>query len=137
MEAFPDLVILSMITSRSPLAEDELMRGIRQMSPGKDIPLWLVFATQCFLDAQHVLKEKVSEGHRQLRNSANAIRSSIEQTVKFHISLRSVNWPKRNDEQFADMLRVLDDWVGQDVVADKWKKVKVCKMLALCCRPLI
>ena len=48
MEAFSDLVLLSTITSRFPLAEDELMRGIRQMSPGKDIPLWLVFAAQCF-----------------------------------------------------------------------------------------
>lgn len=123
LEAFPDLVLLSMITSKSPLAEDELMRGIRKMGPGKDIPLWLVFAAQCFLDAQHELKEAISNGHDQLRSSANSIRASIEQNLEFHRSLRIVNWPVTNDTQFTEMLRVITEWVGKDVVADKWKKV--------------
>ncbi|KAL8750539.1 MAG: hypothetical protein Q9199_006997 [Rusavskia elegans] len=91
MEAFPDLIMMSMMTSQMPLAEDELMRGIRQMSPGKDIPLWLVFAAQCFLDAQHELKGDISKGHDQLRNNANSIRASIEQNLKFHERLRIVN----------------------------------------------
>lgn len=123
MEAFPDLVLLSMITSKSPLAEDELMRGIRQMSPGKDIPLWLVFAAQCFLDAQHELKEDICRGHDQLRNSAKSIRASIEASMRFHESLRIVNWPKSNDTQFTEMLRVIRDWVTRDVVAVKWAEV--------------
>ena len=123
MEAFPDLVLLSMITSRYPLAEDELMRGIRQMSPGKDIPLWLVFAAQCFLDAQHELKGDVSSGHEKLRNTANSIKASIEANMKFHQKLRVVNWPESNDMQFTEMIRVITDWVGQDVIADKWAKV--------------
>ena len=123
MEAFPDLVLLAMITSRSPLAEDELMRGIRQMSPGKDIPLWLVFAAQCFLDAQHQLKKDVSRGHDDLRNNTNNIRASVESNLKFHEKLRIVNWPKSNDLQFTEILRVMTDWVGRDVVADKWAKV--------------
>lgn len=79
LEAFPDLMLLSMMTEKAPLAEDELLRGLRQMSPGKDIPLWLVFAMQCFLDAQHELKGAISNGHDQLRASANSIRASIEQ----------------------------------------------------------
>lgn len=123
LEAFPDLILLSMITSRSPLAEDELMRGIRGMSPGKDIPLWLVFATQCFLDAQHEPGDAVSNGHDQLRASANGIRASIEENLKFHESLRIVNWPKSNDLQFTEMLRVITEWVRKCVVTDKWKKV--------------
>lgn len=99
------------------------MRGIRQMSSGKDIPLWLVFAAQCFLDAQHELKQDVSRGHDELRNGANSIRASIETNMKFHEKLRIVNWPKSNDLQFTGMLRVMTDWVGLDVIADKWTKV--------------
>ncbi|KAL8652815.1 MAG: hypothetical protein Q9210_002464 [Variospora velana] len=38
-EAIPDLVLLNIITSRSPLAEDELARGVRDILPGKSIPL--------------------------------------------------------------------------------------------------
>lgn len=123
MEAFSDLYILSKMTSKMPLAEDELMRGIGQMSPGKDIPLWLVFAAQCFLDAQHELEADVSKGHEQLRNNANAIRASIEQNLKFHEKLRIVNWPKENDRAFTDMLYVIDQWIGKDVVADQWQKI--------------
>ncbi|KAL8824663.1 MAG: hypothetical protein Q9191_004901 [Dirinaria sp. TL-2023a] len=123
-EAFSDLVLLSMITSKYPLAEDELMRGIRKMAPGKDIPLWLVFAAQCFLDAQHELKGAVSQGHDQLRRNANNIRASIEANLEFHKTLRIANWPKSNDLQLTEMLRVMTEWVGQDVVADKRKKVR-------------
>lgn len=101
LEGFPDLVLLSMITSKSPLAEDELMRGVRAMSPGKDIPLWLVFATQCFLDAQHELKEAISNGHDQLKVSANSLKASIEENLKFYESVRIVNWPKTNDLRFT------------------------------------
>ena len=122
MEAFPDLMLLSMITSRMPLAEDELMRGLGEMSPGKDIPLWLVFATQCFLDAQHELKGDTSKGHDQLRTCANSIRASIDQNLKFHETLRIVNWPKQNDERFTEMLYVINEWIGKDVVAEKWKR---------------
>lgn len=123
MEAFPDLVLMSMITSRMPLAEDELMRGIRQMAPGKDIPLWLVFAVQCFLDAQHELKSGISKAHDQLQNHAKSIRASIDQNLKFHKKLRIVNWPKENDERFTEMMYVIDEWIVKDAVAEKWKKV--------------
>ena len=124
MEAFPDLVLMSMITSRMPLAEDELMRGIRQMAPGKDIPLWLVFAVQCFLDAQHELKSGISKAHDQLQNDAKSIRASIDQNLKFHKKLRIVNWPKENDERFTEVMYVIDEWIVKDVVAEKWRKVK-------------
>lgn len=101
------------------------MRGVRGMSPGKDIPLWLVFAAQCFLDAQHELKEAISNGHDQLKASANSLRASIEENTKFHESLRIMNWPRSNDLQFTEMLRVINEWVRKDVVAEKWKKVIV------------
>lgn len=124
MEAFPDLVLMSMITSRMPLAEDELMRGMRQMAPGKDIPLWLVFAVQCFLDAQHELKSDISKGHDQLQNHAKSIRLSIDQNLKFHKKLRIVNWPKESDERFTEMMYVIDEWIVKDAVAEKWRKVQ-------------
>lgn len=125
VEAFPDLMLMTMITSKSPLAEDELLRGIRQMAPGNKIPLWLVLAAQCFLDAQHVLGRDVARGHTELEQTANAIRASITQTLKFHQSLRIENWPRQNDFQFSESLRVIENWIRQDAVADKLKRVRV------------
>ena len=125
MEAFPDLMLMTMITSKSPLAEDELLRGIRQMAPGKIIPLWLVFAAQCFLDAQHMLGRDVVRGHAELEQTVNAIRASTKQNVlKFHQSLRIETWPRQNDFQFSEILRVIEEWIQHDMVADKLKAVR-------------
>ena len=124
-EAFLDLALMAMITSKSPMAEDELVRGIRDMSPGKAIPLWLVFAAQCFLDAQHVLKQDLPRPYAELVQSVKAITATIEQNMKFHESLRINNWPKQNDFEFSELLRVIQQWIKQDVVVEKLKKVCV------------
>ncbi|CAD6592576.1 MAG: hypothetical protein ASARMPREDX12_006252 [Alectoria sarmentosa] len=130
MEAFPDLMLMTMITSKSPLAEDELLRGIRQMAPGKIIPLWLVFAAQCFLDAQHMLGRDVVRGHAELEQTVNAIRASTKQNVlKFHQSLRIETWPRQNDFQFSEILRVIEEWIQHDMVADKLKAIKIAATL--------
>lgn len=123
MEAFPDLFILADMTTKSTLAEDELIRGVRQMGPGKDVPLWLVFAAQCFLDAQHELHGDVSKGYSQLSRCAKGIKSSIEETLRFHENLRIVNWPRTNDLQFTEQIRVIDQWVLTDAVAEQLRKV--------------
>lgn len=122
-EAFPDLMLLSTVTTRFALAEDELMRGIRQVAPGKIIPLWLVFATQCFLDIQHALGRDVAHGHTELQRTANTIRASIQQNLRFHESLRTETWPRGCDTDFSRSLTIIEEWVGQDLVALKMKNV--------------
>ena len=123
MEAFPDFMLMAMITSGWVLSEDELTRGVRQMAPGKAMPLWLVFAAQCFLDIQHVLGQDVARGHTELQQTGNAIRASIQQNLKFHESLRVDTWPRQNDGQFTGTLSVIEEWIKQDLVGNKWKKV--------------
>ena len=125
MEAFPDLMLISMATSKSTLAEDELIRGIRHMTPGKAIPLWLVFSAQCFLDTQHVLGQDVARGFAELGNIASAIRSSIKQNLDFHASLRVDNWPRQNDYQFRATLAEIEQYVLNDLVVDKMKVVRL------------
>lgn len=123
LEAFPDLLLMTRIASRSPLAEDELIRGFRDMAPGKDIPLCLVFAAQCFLDVQHSLEQDVSSAHEELMRTANGIRASIKQNIKFHESLRIDNWPRSNDFKFTEMMIVAEEWVLKDMIAEELRKV--------------
>ena len=125
MEAFADLMLTAIMTSRFSLAEDELIRGIRQMAPGKIIPLWLVFAAQCFLDNQHVLGRDIGRGHTELQRTGNAIRASIMQNLKFHQSLRVETWPTQNNTRFSGTLTVIEEWIHQDVVATKMNTVRV------------
>lgn len=125
METFPDLMLMAMITSRWTLAEDELIRGVRQMAPGKAIPLWLVFAAQCFLDVQHVLGRDVGRGHTDLQRIANPIRASIKQNMEFHRSLRVETWPRQNDTRFSGILTVIEEWISEDLIANKMKAVRL------------
>lgn len=122
MEAFPDLMLMTMIKS-SPLSEDELIRGFRDMAPGKGIPLWLVFSAQSFLDVQHVLEKDVTRAHEQLLKIVSGISGSIEENLKFHQSLRIVNWPRSNDKNFIEILSVMEEWVTKDLVAERLRKV--------------
>lgn len=57
-EAFSDLSAVAKINC---FAEDELIRGVRGMAPGKKVPLWLTFAVQNFLDIQHVMGSQASQ----------------------------------------------------------------------------
>lgn len=82
-----------------------------------------MFAAQCFLDAQHVLKQETSRPHAQLLDAANAIQSSVKVNLEFHQSLRVDNWPRTNDHSFRETLRVIDEWVQRDFIAEKLKKV--------------
>ncbi|KAL9598134.1 MAG: hypothetical protein Q9219_004690 [cf. Caloplaca sp. 3 TL-2023] len=124
-EAFPDLVLLGMITSRSPLAEDELLRGVRDMLPGRPIPVWLVFAGRCFLDAQHILGRAAGLGLATLTRFGESVKMSVKETLTFHKSLRIENWPKCNDFQFTELLGIIDSWIIRDVVNEKREKVKM------------
>ena len=125
MEAFPDLMLISMVTSKSTLAEDELIRGIRQMTPENPIPLWLVFAAQCFLDVQHCLGHDVARGFAEVERTAIAIRTSIKENLHFHASLRVETWPRQNDYQFSATLTVIEQYILNDLVADKMKSVRL------------
>ena len=94
-ESLGDLAVLSMIPGKSLLAEDELIRGIREMGPGKPVPTWLVFAMQCFLDAQHILQNRIQKPFSELELAASTIKESILETLKFTKSSGSATGPYR------------------------------------------
>ena len=64
------------------IAEDELTRGLRQMSENKELPIWLVFATQVFLDIHHVVGPDVDHGMSDLENTGTIIKSSVQRMFK-------------------------------------------------------
>lgn len=111
LEGFPDLHLLATTIKNNPLAEDEFLRGIRDMKPGREIPLWLVFAAQCFLDAQHVLEGDLHRGYEDLRRTASTLKTTIQENFDFHTSLSIVNWPKENDVPLRDFISVIDQCV--------------------------
>ena len=118
LEIFQDLFALTLMPPKSVVAEDELVRGIREMKPGRNIPVWLAFAAQSFLDVQHVLGDQVGRGYEELGTAARSIEASIDQNSKFHEGLRIENWPRTNDFMLNDLKRVIEHWVKKDFVGD-------------------
>lgn len=123
LAALPHLHVWLANFSDRPLGADEFSRGIKQMAPGKPIPLWLVFAAQCFLDAQHQLGDQVEYGYNSLLRNAWLIKKSIEETLDFHKALRSPNWRKQNEKPLTDMLYNIDEFVINDAIARCWNNV--------------
>jgi hypothetical protein len=115
LEILPEFVVLSKLTEKAP-AEDELTRGLRLMFNSHQIPLWLVFATQIFLDIHHLLRQDIARGHAELYQSAKAINGSIEQNLAFHTSLRVDTWPASNDLVLKNIQGQLDAWVAKDQI---------------------
>ena len=124
-EAWPDLVLTAMITKKSSISEDELIRGIRGMRPGAKIPLWLVFAFQCFLDAQHILGQDLERPFQDLKQNSSDIAQSIRSTLDFHHSLRVKTWPKSNDVRLMEILTVIKEWVEDDMIVERIRKVRM------------
>ena len=129
LEAFSDLLLFSNITAQNPFVEDELTRGLRNVGPGKRIPLWLVFAAQFFLDAQHVLGEATQNAYADLRKGAQHIQNSIRESLEFHKNARVVDNLKQTIFELEDMTKMIDHWVIGDIVAEVWKFNVSCKVL--------
>lgn len=122
-ESLPQIYLFNIIGSKKPLVTDELMRGLETLRPHAEIPVWLVFAVQCFLDSHHVLEEATERPFQQLVQTSRMIENSITNTLKFHQSLRVETWPRSNDAIFKQLLWSIEQWVKKDVVAEKFRTV--------------
>ena len=58
-------------------AQDELTRGLREFLGAKNIPVWLTFAAQIYLDIHHDMREKVSSGFGRLQLFAQQAKKTV------------------------------------------------------------
>ena len=115
METLPDFCALSQRPGGNP-AEDELIRGMRDITKDNRVFIWLAFAAQIFLDINHVLRDEADRGHSDLVRSAKYFETNIQQVLKFHEKLRIENWPRHNDGVLIQILNMIEEWVKTDIV---------------------
>lgn len=70
--------------------EDEFVRGVRDMSPDKPVPLWLAFAAQIYLDVQHTLGAELGIPYQEMQKGGKYVKSTLEQTVAFIRNFRLI-----------------------------------------------
>ncbi|KAL1977948.1 hypothetical protein VTN31DRAFT_807 [Thermomyces dupontii] len=125
MEILTDFAYLCKAGPDMP-AEEELTRGLREMFKTKQIPYWLLFAVQVFLDIHHELREDVDRGYEDLRNVAVTVNNSIENVAfKFHESLRIENWPRQIDQILRRIMADIETFVLTDIVQEIKKKIRM------------
>ena len=106
------------------MPEDELIRGVREMGPEKPIPVWLVFAFHCFLNAQHTLGEAIDRPFFHLERLCDTVRGSIRDLQEFHPSSSMTYWPKQGS-QLQELLDIIDTWISKDWIEEGLQEVSL------------
>jgi hypothetical protein len=87
---------------RLPLPiNDELTRGLMQMCRTKEVPIWLAFAAQVYLDIKNILRVQPTQGFNDLRLAGLRTKQMIKDHFKFHEAWpdqAEANWPKPNNQ---------------------------------------
>lgn len=95
-EILSDFLTMHHATAPRPF-EDEFTRGLRKMFETHQLPMWLAFAGQIFLDIHYTLGDGVKQGFEEYKSYAELTKTSISENLEFHSNLRIDGWPKQND----------------------------------------
>ena len=103
--------------------EDELTRGLRTVFETKKLYLWVIFATQTYLDINYVFYANVSRGYWDLHKFASSIYESINQNLVFFEKIRCDPWPISKDEELHQLQKDIKTRLEDDLVRQKKKQI--------------
>ena len=98
--------------------DDELMRGIEGMLPrnkGGKIPLWLVCASQSFLDTHHILMKDADRPLHDLQEFSRKAQSTLKEHFDFveEYSLSGLR-TKKSESYVQDTFKEITEWGLED-----------------------
>ena len=96
--------------------EDELTIGLRAMHMSKQVPVWLSFAFQVWLDIRHVLRESVCESRRELLKTGLAWETALEPLSNGTLIISGE--PGVHEIQLKSHLTWVNDWIKTDIMVD-------------------
>ncbi|MCJ1407255.1 hypothetical protein MMC19_001326 [Ptychographa xylographoides] len=111
LEILPTLCILGQ-ARHTLFALDGVSEGLGNLYRTKKIPLWLVFATQVFLDINHAMRDQIGEAYLQVKRTA--IVTKINISLVMDGPLHTANWPKQNQKIAKDLWDFAQEWVMSD-----------------------
>lgn len=82
---------------------DEFIRGMQELDRSREIPMYLAFAAQIFLDIHHVLRARVYSAHETCMSHIGLMDEDLGLHLDFHNKLRINNWPSSNDEMLKGL----------------------------------
>jgi hypothetical protein len=100
--------MMRFISHSDGLGVDGFRNGLLEMVNTKKVPAWLVFATENFLDIQHILKDDISRGSQELQWTYSIIRHRLQQHLDALGPLAALDRSDNEDcerfERYRDVL---------------------------------
>lgn len=104
MEFFTELASVVRCVPNYPV-RDEFIRGMQELDQTREIPMYLAFAAQIFLDIHHILRAHVRSAHETCISHIGLMDEDLGLHLEFHTKVRINNWPPSNDEMLKELRR--------------------------------
>ncbi|KAH9889627.1 hypothetical protein F4778DRAFT_785533 [Xylariomycetidae sp. FL2044] len=115
---FTELMAVNIAILGYPV-KDEFLRGTAEMTETGNIPFYLVFATQVFLDIHYTLRQNAKEPSQTLLKQLSIFDDETNKYFNLHANLKIKHWPESND-QMLRQLRAAIKYISNDPVYG-WK----------------
>lgn len=107
LEFFTELSTVNRSLPDYPV-QDEFMRGMKELDETRQVPMYLAFATQIYLDIHHLLGERVFRAHTTLMFQLDMMHDDLAQHFEFHKDLKIASWPAQNDMALRQRLHMIE-----------------------------
>lgn len=112
---------------------DEFIRGIRELDRTREIPMYLAFAAQIFLDIHYILRDKVYSGYETCMSQMRLMDEDLALQLDFHANVPTKKWVAPVDEAIKDIRKK----IKVHSAAYHWRiltsQTLVLRANALCC----
>ncbi|RYP56968.1 hypothetical protein DL769_009783 [Monosporascus sp. CRB-8-3] len=121
LEILGDITVVALAFKANP-CEDEFTRGVRLMLKAGEVPFWVAFAAQIFLDTLRCLQgPNALRPFEEMQVWNSTVADSMNTVMAFHreTKLRIKNWPPSNDAILKQTIDVCNFWANDPVGALK------------------
>ncbi|KAI1827565.1 hypothetical protein F4861DRAFT_529125 [Xylaria intraflava] len=95
--------------------KDEFLRGVEEMAETREVPFYVVFAAQVFLDITYELREDIERPFRTLISHVTSMDKDTSLHVEFHGKLKTSQSYKVNDK-WIKVLQQNIQWILGDPI---------------------
>lgn len=106
MEFCTDLMTVVRLVPKYPV-RDEFIRGMQELDRTQDVPMYLVFAAQIFLDIHHVLRGKVYSAQELCMSHMGLMDEDLAMELDFHAKLHFKKSTTPMDEMLKGIRKLI------------------------------
>lgn len=117
LDLLPDFCLVNTLGPPLPMM-DELTRGLVDMVETRKIPIWLVLASQLYLDIHDAMFQHplggIERAHKDLQRMGQYASKTLDSYTKFSANMSIDTWPKQNDQVLQTIKSEVDAWINRD-----------------------